>query len=237
MIDPAEQESSPSLSPAKTNQLQAQPTGKMSIFQMFTSAVSDCLDEEMGQLNKDFEEGAFLFSGLRNLIAAEFREDAGTGNRSRGSGDERQVGAATTRGRSNTNDTSCMDDDVMDDNMEYNQDGSASVAERTEGDDDQRSDFLFARMNDELYAAPVPDWVVFKPKKRRGQRDVHEYPELEPMDANFFFTCNNKCRRNKRKRRRSKSRDSNRRSKRIQIIPRWKKRMQFLPSLFAKTNE
>eukprot|EP00536_Pseudo-nitzschia_multiseries_P017604 jgi/Psemu1/51641/gm1.51641_g len=231
MAGSAEQKSSPTL--PENTQLQLQTPAAMSILQMFTRAMSDCFDEEMVQLNKDRKEDAF-FSGIRNFIAAEcveFREDAEddyraeNGNRCRGTGEGQPVSRA--RVRANTHDTSYMTN-----NLET----SKSVAERTEDDDDERSDFLFARMNDGLFA--VPTVIVYKPKKK-GKREEYDYPEPESIDADFFFTCNKCSWKGKGKGKGKKQNqttvgDASRHSKRKRTL-RWRKK-GFLPFL-TMTNQ
>lgn len=154
-----------SISSMAKNQ-QKQEKTPLTMMQLFSRAMTDCLNDEMDLLNEDIEED-IIFSSIKNLISeefVEFREDMGEDYRMLGEGkqtdgDDGHIMMAM----GNNNGHNGQDDVAILQSMIEN--SKKGQGNGNHDGDDERSDFLVMRNNEILQE--IPSLISFKPKKRR----------------------------------------------------------------------
>ena len=190
MKDAAEQSTS---SMSKQYRIQKQPT--LTMMQIISRAVTDCLDDEIVLLNEDFETDA-IFSGIKNLISeeiVEFREDMGEDYRLMGEeklndGDGKIMMSTTNKnGHHEQDDMAILQSMVKQKGGQENGDGDGDG-----DDDDERSDFLVTKNNGIFQE--IPNLISFKQKKMRRRNphgeDCQSYnisPAIESSGSNFDY--------------------------------------------------
>jgi len=162
-----------------------------SLIEIFSRAMSDCLDDEMVALNQDIKDDVFI-SGFKNLISdefnydEEFREDdniiMGEGNK-----DYRQDNIPARKMKSNNDggdDVSRLQSLVSVDQKTYekNRDDTTTTSDAPSKNDhdDERSDFLIIGSKGQgifhtMTMADIPLLIEFKPKKRRSRPNQYQH--------------------------------------------------------------
>jgi uncharacterized Zn finger protein len=146
------------------------------VIEIVSRAISDCLDEEMKLLNEDIEEDG-IFSGIKNFMSVELREDIVedcrlTSRAEDGSG-HKLIGLEYK----NRHNNSAIAD---------------SVAGIKESGDDERSDFLMTtkrRIYDD-----IPNTIVFKTKNRNlvhnGEHSISQDQSSRASSRNSYCNMN-----------------------------------------------
>mgnify|MGYP005694275589 CR=1 FL=1 len=162
-----------------------------SLIEIFSRAMSDCLDDEMVALNQDIKDDVFI-SGIKNLISdefnydEEFREDD---NIIMGEGDKdyRQGNIPARKMKSNNDggdDVSRLQSLVSVDQKTYekNRDDTTTTSDAPSKNDhdDERSDFLIIGSKGQgifhtMTMADIPSLIEFKPKKRRSRPNQYQH--------------------------------------------------------------
>ncbi|OEU19464.1 hypothetical protein FRACYDRAFT_235518 [Fragilariopsis cylindrus CCMP1102] len=181
-----------------------------SLIEIFSRAMSDCLDDEMVALNQDIKDDVFI-SGFKNLISVEFnydeefREDdniiMGEGNR-----DYRQGNIPARKMKSNDDggdDVSRLQSLVSVDQKTYekNRDDTTTTSDAPSKNehDDERSDFLIIGSKGQgifntMSMADIPSLIEFKPKKRRSRPNQYQHQhqkQQQQQDTTTIGSYNN----------------------------------------------
>ena len=162
-----------------------------SLIEIFSRAMSDCLDDEMVALNQDIKDDVFI-SGIKNLISdefnydEEFREDDNIimGEETK---DYRQDNIPARKMNSNNDDgddVSRLQSLVSVDQKTYekNRDDTTTTSDAPSKNDhdDERSDFLIIGSKGQgifhtMTMADIPLLIEFKPKKRRSRPNQYQH--------------------------------------------------------------
>ena len=162
-----------------------------SLIEIFSRAMSDCLDDEMVALNQDIKDDVFI-SGIKNLISdefnydEEFREDDNIimGEETK---DYRQDNIPARKKKSNNDggdDVSRLQSLVSVDQKTYekNRDDTTTTSDAPSKNDhdDERSDFLIIGSKGQgifntMTMADIPSLIEFKPKKRRSRPNQYQH--------------------------------------------------------------
>jgi hypothetical protein len=164
-----------------------------SLIEIFSRAMSDCLDDEMVALNQDIKDDVFI-SGIKNLISDEFNYD-----------EEFREDGNIIMGKENED---CRQDNMLDKKMKSNNDDddrdhlamlqslvavdqknnakdradttTTSDAPSKNDHDDERSDFLIIGSKGQgifntMAMAEIPSLIEFKQKKRRSRPNQYQH--------------------------------------------------------------
>ena len=162
-----------------------------SLIEIFSRAMSDCLDDEMVALNQDIKDDVFI-SGIKNLISdefnydEEFREDDNIimGEETK---DYRQDDIPARKKKSNNDggdDVSRLQSLVSVDQKTYekNRDDTTTTSDAPSKNDhdDERSDFLIIGSKGQgifntMTISDIPSLIEFKPKKRRSRPNQYQH--------------------------------------------------------------
>ena len=181
-----------------------------SLIEIFSRAMSDCLDDEMVALNQDIKDDVFI-SGFKNLISdefnydEEFREDDNIimGEETK---DYRQDNIPARKMNSNNDDgddVSRLQSLVSVDQKIYekNRDDTTTTSDAPSKNDhdDERSDFLIIGSKGQgifhtMTMADIPSLIEFKPKKRRSRPNQYQHQhqkQQQQQDTTTIGSYNN----------------------------------------------